>query len=979
VSVHPIIRGIVRPVVRGIIRTSDAGRVWDTDALARISQIETAKGSPMTNGQRLALDTFIKAEKAAGRWSLHKRVYLPVWGNAAANSICLVSGTTGTMVNTPTQGAGFMQCNGSSSYFNTGSSPSALGATNASASIWLLQIAPDTRNDGRWSGWRGGGSERFALGFSGFPSVNFAIGGASTGGNFPANDSRTGIFLASNETISSRFVTRRTNSGAALIGSQSTTETTPLLNLNIFFGAWNHNNSGPGTFSDARFGGFGFGLGMSQANANAFTLNLKNLYEGCTGSSISAAPSFTAAPVVTGSTDAGATLTRTTGSTAWGETLGGQWYKNGVATGSTGATYSATSGGDQVFWRSTATNVDGTTTADSNIMTVSAAADTHANLPPLGKSSVKPVCWSNDETSDAYSEQLLWAMHILGLINLVWQDQVSSTDANIANQNSSGHNPTLTASYYSGEITARANDFIHAGNSGWDTSGIPAIAGTYQGHIVHTDNVADAVRRSSPPASTASLVAAIEAHYTPTQPVLFICGGPLTTLADAYLSKPTGEREAFAAKVTVVFVAGGPGDSNGWYNEWADSMAARIVFKHFTCVNLPTTSPKITGVTVATGQTSMTCDATTLVAGQALFDSNYLPKGTYIVSTNGTNSATLSAAATGPGLSGAAVSINRSFPMVPKEWLTARLPDSALRSRMFAKTRTGNPLPNSIDGDAIALVLLIDPAYVTSVTRYAVGESGEQCADRTQYSGTPSYKTPVVSANPTGKLYYCTGLDFIKATGAWWSIMTTPRLWTKNADLTFSPIASNGGTDSFAVNGSLGANWAQLGTITQGTVVSNSYAKSTTGYAYAAPVATYTNDHYAQFKVTQAPAANYYASFGVRNAFHSGSDVNGYQLYSAPAGTTLQTGTAGVYTNPHSGLSAFVAGDTWRVAIKGTLLTVWRSNGAESSSHVVKDGFKLVAVSANRTEHTTGKPSLLCSRNAGPTEFGDDWVSGNVT
>lgn len=962
----------------------------DSDAAARIAQVESTMGSSMTEIQKGAIDTFIKAEKQANRWSSHKRIYYTGWGNAGANAIDLVTGANAAMVNGPTHAAGYIQGNGSTQCMRDASSPGALGLSSTSGYECCLILQADSRSDTRaMMGARtaNDGTGEISLYQINASQVNSIIGRVPNleVAYFPSV-TRTGILIA-NRNASGIKIARRTSVGITRgivtgSGASGITSAQPMTYMALRDGA---NDS---LHSDARFGLFAVGTGLlSDSDVDGFTTNLKNLFEGLSGLALFAAPAFTVQPSITGATSPGATLTSANGTASGSTSIAGEWIKNGAPTGVTASTYSNTVLGDVVVWRATASGDGGSTSADSSPVTISATL-THSNLPVLGTATVKPVCWSNDETSDAYSEQLVWAMDILGLINLVWHDQTSSVETSIANQNESAFNPTLTDSYFSTEIAARASDFIHAGNSGWDTSLVPAIAGTYKGHMPRTDSgaaLAGSTRNSSPPSSSAALVAAIEANYTPDQRVLFVCGGPLTTLADAYLSKTAGAaRDAFAAKVLVMFVAGGPG-AQGWYNEWADSQAARLIFKHFTCVNFPTPYGTVTGLNVASGQKSGYCATPagfSLFVGQTLIGAG-LAADTYIDSigtpSGGNTPFTLSkdtlASVTGTR------EINNRYPAVPKKWLEDRLPNSAIVSRMVAKDRVGNDLPQGIDGDACPLICLLDPTYVTAVTRYSVpdttGETPllkEEVQLRNQGSGTVNHEVPAVATDATGNLYYATTVDAAKATAAWWSVMTTARLWTKNSDLVFTPVFS----DPFPTNGALGGSWSQFGAIAQGAVANTAYSKSTTGYAYAVPTATYTNDHFAQFKVTQAPATNYFASIGVRDSFASGSNVNGYQFYSTPANSFIQTSSAGVNANVHSGMPAFVAGDTIRVAIKGSLMTVWRNNGAESSTHVVKNGFKLMAVS-NRTEHSTGKPSLLCSRNAGPTEFGDDWVSGNVT
>jgi hypothetical protein len=94
-----------------------------------------------------------------------------------------------------------------------------------------------------------------------------------------------------------------------------------------------------------------------------------------------AAPVNTSAPGITGSANAGSTLTRTTGS--WTgfpvPTLGTQWRKDGVAIpGQTGATYATADPGDVggvIDVLVTGTNTQGSSSQDSNNITVTAAPD----------------------------------------------------------------------------------------------------------------------------------------------------------------------------------------------------------------------------------------------------------------------------------------------------------------------------------------------------------------------------------------------------------------------------------------------------------------------------------------------------------------------------------------------------------------------------------------------------------------------------
>jgi hypothetical protein len=61
------------------------------------------------------------------------------------------------------------------------------------------------------------------------------------------------------------------------------------------------------------------------------------------------------------------------GTWQFADSVTGEWYKNGIATGDTSTEYlGSIEIGDTFFWRETATNVDGVTVQDSNTETVDA-------------------------------------------------------------------------------------------------------------------------------------------------------------------------------------------------------------------------------------------------------------------------------------------------------------------------------------------------------------------------------------------------------------------------------------------------------------------------------------------------------------------------------------------------------------------------------------------------------------------------------
>ncbi|RYD49229.1 MAG: hypothetical protein EOP85_02050 [Verrucomicrobiaceae bacterium] len=261
---QPSNRGIVRPLVRSI--AGSPFHQYDTDAQARILQIETAKGSPMSLTQRMALDTFIRQEKSSGRWSSHKRIYLPIWANAAANAIDLITGTSGTWVNSPTHAHGYVQGNGTTQYFDTGTSPASVGITNMAGYLFGGVRAPMT-------GGLLGSINTF---------IDSAGGTRSRYGDIIQTvAAQSGIILAS-QLAGSHSIHRR--GSASFTTSLSLSATTPTASYAGPFTCMSRNNStdsaNPVYYSaDQQFmWGFGSG-GLSTSAAESFSLNLKNLWE----------------------------------------------------------------------------------------------------------------------------------------------------------------------------------------------------------------------------------------------------------------------------------------------------------------------------------------------------------------------------------------------------------------------------------------------------------------------------------------------------------------------------------------------------------------------------------------------------------------------------------------------------------------------------------------------------------------------------
>jgi hypothetical protein len=109
----------------------------DPDAKAYIAAVETA-GATVSGGQKAAINTFFKTGKSEGWYSNIKRLYLPIWAAAAPNAIDMIDLGSGTFNGGVTHAAGYVQGNGSTGYFDTGSTATAKGLSDASCSLGFI-------------------------------------------------------------------------------------------------------------------------------------------------------------------------------------------------------------------------------------------------------------------------------------------------------------------------------------------------------------------------------------------------------------------------------------------------------------------------------------------------------------------------------------------------------------------------------------------------------------------------------------------------------------------------------------------------------------------------------------------------------------------------------------------------------------------------------------------------------------------------
>jgi hypothetical protein len=248
----------------------------DPDAKAYVNAV-IATGVTVTGLQRNAINNFIEGEKTASRWSIHKRLYLPIWANAAANAICLRSLTSGTFVNSPTMGAGFIKGNASNQYFNINTTLGALGVTSSNgSSIIGLKAEASVGGRGNWGALGGGGyiiDFRTATGLG--RRMTWLQSDTNVLGAFDTSQ-RTGVIVSTRTSALQYTVHNDTSDLATVIYTAGVPTVSPFVMAR-------NNGGGADTFGDSEIAFVGFGLGLSAANAKAYAAAMKNLWQNCTG------------------------------------------------------------------------------------------------------------------------------------------------------------------------------------------------------------------------------------------------------------------------------------------------------------------------------------------------------------------------------------------------------------------------------------------------------------------------------------------------------------------------------------------------------------------------------------------------------------------------------------------------------------------------------------------------------------------------
>jgi hypothetical protein len=269
----------------GLSLARAGGAGLDPDAAAYIAAIETA-GATVSAAQKSALDTFYRTGKSEGWYSSIKRIYLPIWAVAAANARCMVSGTSGTFNGTVTHGAGFVQGDGSTGYFDPGASGNlrTLGMSGSTLH-YMLGVSQEGGLLSIPIGvWDGNSLNRCQITNELTPTSRNIFASPVLAAAVTSNSSpRNGILIGSCTTASSRYLHRRKTAGTTVDSNTIGTAANVPNDQPYIMARRNASPAPANLYYDGRIFAAGYGLAIAQSDAESFSLAIKTLWETCTG------------------------------------------------------------------------------------------------------------------------------------------------------------------------------------------------------------------------------------------------------------------------------------------------------------------------------------------------------------------------------------------------------------------------------------------------------------------------------------------------------------------------------------------------------------------------------------------------------------------------------------------------------------------------------------------------------------------------
>lgn len=278
----PIARPLARPLVRPLAMGLDvvSGPSYHPTTVGIIAAIVTA-GATVSDLQKMAMDTFIRAEIAAGRWAKITWLSMPVWNVAAANGLDWTNTARGmTWVPTVTHASGHVVSDGTTGYGSTGLVFTSLFSRTA-GTLGLIHKTTIGAVNKSGAGVGDAGNNVIGLGSqssNSTPSLRWC--GADV--IWPSAAGTTGILIGGRSS-GTTYLGRRVSGGwssntnsAALVGNVTNATTLLFLTRANFT-----------LISSAQTSGMMAGA-LSLAEAEAFSANWSTLYTALTGNALPA-------------------------------------------------------------------------------------------------------------------------------------------------------------------------------------------------------------------------------------------------------------------------------------------------------------------------------------------------------------------------------------------------------------------------------------------------------------------------------------------------------------------------------------------------------------------------------------------------------------------------------------------------------------------------------------------------------------------
>jgi hypothetical protein len=283
---HPLVRPLARPSAFSL---TGVGGGFHATTKAIIAALVSAGASP-TKAQQKAMDVFIRAEIAAGRWgTVLAYLMVPAWGAAGPNALDWVSLTSGSFLGAGhSHTGGVWTPNGTTAYFNTTRTPAQLGQTTASGMLGALLVSAGTGTGLRviFHSYNGA-SQVSEIQHSNATQLSCDYNTSAAGRltSTLARASQNGVLLYSCNG-GNRTLYRRASSGIATVNTSSGADAGSIPTVQYKLA---RSDFGGGVaYNDAPYGLAFAGAGVDAAGAEAMTANLATLYTALTGNALPA-------------------------------------------------------------------------------------------------------------------------------------------------------------------------------------------------------------------------------------------------------------------------------------------------------------------------------------------------------------------------------------------------------------------------------------------------------------------------------------------------------------------------------------------------------------------------------------------------------------------------------------------------------------------------------------------------------------------